>query len=271
MSADLAGLLAQAKPLLPVPLAPIMPQKGIFLSLFGGAGLVAQSWCDGGREALLIDLWDSPANDLSTDVAGFSVDRLLQKRCNITDMPLIRLLGMEPVCASWSRARGGGRGPPAIRSKEHLLGLPGVRPHDQKKLDDGNRQLEQCKRWIGTALAHGVAGYLEAPANSWIWQLEWLRQLQESGRAARFLLDQCQYGCPYRKTTGLLLWGLSKPQTLKFRRCHMRHGACSATGGRHLVLQGLDPETGSFRTSQTQVYPPAMAVDMASQLANASL
>lgn len=79
---------------------------------------MAESWQEGGRESLLIDLVDDPLNDLCSTNNAAIVDRLLRMTDRVTGMPCVGLLGLEPECSSWSRARGGGLGPPAIRKKE---------------------------------------------------------------------------------------------------------------------------------------------------------
>lgn len=328
VSHSLTKLVTVAKPMCPAIFGPAKRKfQGAFLSLFGGAARVCEALRDLGCESMVLDFCDSVENDLSTDSAAAIVSKILRQK-DQNGNSLVSLLGIEPECASWSRARGGGKGPPAIRSRCFLMGLPGVRPHDQVKLDAGNRQMQNACCWIEVSISERIPGYLEQPCCSWFWLLDWVLALLESGRAITKLLCQpesqikkmpaaagqcalfatvklaakscfqncvcddcsvlfliqlqnlvcnitlqiqrtckrCQYGSPHQKRTKLLIWGISKRDELhiEFKQCHMKGKCCSKTGEPHVLLRGTD-DAGNFKTAAAQVYPMAMAIDIASQ------
>ena len=109
----------------------------------------------------------------------------------------------------------------------------------------------------------GIPGYLEHPGHSWAWQLSWMKELLASGKAKKLIADQCQYGRPFKKATGILLWG--RAETHPFRTCKGSRGMCSCTGEPHELLRGLIPGQKVFATSAAQEYPPALAGEIASQ------
>jgi len=78
-----------------------------------------------------------------------------------------------------------------------------------------------------------------------------IRALIAKDQAWEVVLDQCQYGVPYRKRTKLLIWGIPH-NAFSFHKCSGKGGRCSKTNKMHLHLRGA---TGSqFLTKHAQVY-----------------
>jgi hypothetical protein len=228
----------------------------VLLSMYGGVGHVAEMWAAAAPgSSMLYDHAFCATCDLGTPEAsegGCKIIRHVNKAGSLS----VSAVGIDLPCESWSQARGGGKGPPAIRSGDYILGLPGVRPHDQRKLDHGNTQIEIAAEWIKTCLQMGTPGYLENPARSWVWQTEQIAELLQLG--CRFEeLDQCQYGRPFRKATKLLVWG-STTAGHSFLKCRYRNHQCSRSGEEHVHLRGLDAD-GQFKTKAAQEYPVELA------------
>ena len=150
---------------------------GIFLSLYGGAGHVAEAWRAHGREALVVDCSHSSNNDLGTELAQTEVTSMLRYK-DADSHHGVAMLGIDLPCETWSRARGGGHGPPAIRSSNYVMGLPGIRAHDQRKVDAANKQLANALTWVNEAVALGIPGYLENGVNTFLWSTEGVSRLR---------------------------------------------------------------------------------------------
>jgi hypothetical protein len=105
-----------------------------------------------------------------------------------------------------------------------------------------------------------------------IWQLPWTRELQDHG-ALRGAMHQCHYGAPFAKPTGLLFnFGELVPLvSLGFPTFDPRTGAYKGPLPRscghppHESLGGT--KDGTFKTSGTGAYPPAMCEAIAQRLA----
>ena len=116
-------------------------------------------------------------------------------------------MGIDIVCSSWSRAR---RGPPgssmpcALRSAQHVMGLPNLAPRDLQKVRIGNLMYKLALEIIHLCLKHGVVGYLENPRSSWLFKTKGFIRLVQSKQAHLVDGDMCQYGTAYKKPTRIL-------------------------------------------------------------------
>jgi len=240
------------------------PNRGVFLSLYGGSSRVAKSWQEMGREAIVLDTAHNAANDLGTSEAHDTIIRMLQAT-DPDGKALVGLLGVELPCNTWSLCRGRGRGPPRLRDLRHIDGLPGLVPKNLEKVAQANAQIKNAVAWIRCSCAQGVPGYLENGRRSLIWHHPLVLELIQEGLCWVSVLDQCQYETEYRKRTLLLVWGVPE-NAFDFLRCRAPRGICSRTGLAHLHLEGVD-QNGRFKTAAAQVYPVKMAQAIAMKFA----
>jgi hypothetical protein len=169
-----------------------------------------------------------------------------------------------PPCASWSRVRFKRPGPPPLRDREHLWGLPEreLTVKDRAKVKLANTLLMACLIILEALDLAGCAWMLEHPADPgrWpfpsIWILERVVALQGKARVEQVVFPQCSFGCPAQKLTTLLglVCGLGR---FDVPCVHRRHAES---------LAGLD-ENGQFRTRIAQAYPPPMCMLLAKCLA----
>lgn len=243
----------------------VAQNKGIFLNPYGGVGNVAKSFAARGVETALVDLLDDAEhNNLTLESAHNDIVAML--RHTELGIQVVICIGIELPCDSWSRARGGGGGPPMIRSLAALWGLDGIRPCDQKKVNEGNQQARWALAWITIAMELNIPGYLEHPLGSWFWHLPQIVAWINQGRAHLTHLHMCQYNRPYKKPTRLLLFGGVPAGAIRLARCRARGCLCSRTGLPHQLLKGIDPNTRKFMTKRAQIYPAEFAEDLVSQL-----
>ena len=168
------------------------------------------------------------------------------------------LLGGFPCC-SWSLARNRPNGPATLRTAEHVMGLPDRLPHDQAAIELGNAQVQFIARVIRACQAMRTPALFENPWSSWAWKTSLLIAARSLPGVRLVRTDQCLWGAPWRKATGLLaVWC----DTLPLERVCRTRGVCSRTGKPHEILSGKD-ETGVFKTFRAESYPRPLALAMA--------
>lgn len=214
-----------------------------FLSLFGGEGNPAKFFAKKGGNAFVVDICDSPKNDLGLHSRW---NRLLSK------IQLFDFVGVDLPCNTWSRAR---RAPwwsklpkPLRQEGEYIMGLSSLSASDQDKVSRANVMLQRSVQLIRKCLRLGIPGYLENPRNSLVWKTPCMQRLLKHRHVQLIVCDMCQYGTQWRKPTAILVWHC-RPFSLK--ACS-GHGKCSRTHKPHLQLTGLGGKR--FLTSQAQVY-----------------
>ena len=168
-------------------------------------------------------------------------------------------------CQSFSRARNQPGGPPALRDKEHVHGLPGLRPCDQAAVELGNILARFSSRVLLQAALLLVPAVMENPALSWIWQTRWLTAVARRRDFAFTVTEFCQWqNLPFRKSTGFLHTCVEL--SLGSRRClGAKRGLCAKTGAPHRPLTGQTPE-GKFWTKIAEPYPRKLCRTVASDI-----
>jgi len=160
-------------------------------------------------------------------------------------------------CTSWSMARRlTHSGPGPLRDGgPGLSGLPNLSEKDQAKVELGNRLLRVTASIAREAVRLQIPFVLENPKSLRAWLTEPLLYLVRKG-AIFFEAHYCQYKEPWKKATYLLSFLAPSLQQV-LHVCTGKKGVCSATGLRHLQLNGLD-EHGIFWTLRAQAYPQAL-------------
>ena len=131
------------------------------------------------------------------------------------------------------------------------------------QLEIGNDILQAALLIIAALRLVGGFGLLEHPALPYwrpeapsIWLLPHLMHQFQVGFLEFQQFDQCVHGALAVKPTRFAFHGLPTlrrllTQTPRGGRCH--HGANA-----HPKLEGIDPETGEFRTAPLKAYPPGL-------------
>ena len=83
---------------------------GLFVSLYGGVGNMATAFQSEGYHGLLIDSAWNQQNNINCIGVQEEISQVLANH----QLPT-KFVGMDLPCESWTRARGGGGGPPRIR------------------------------------------------------------------------------------------------------------------------------------------------------------
>ena len=218
-----------------------------FLSLFGGVGNPAEFWCECGGGSALIDYAFSTANDLSKSSVWNQILKVLI---------CFWVVGIDLPCNTWSRARGApewSRLPKPLRSREYIFGLPNLKPSDFEKVSAANRMFFGAVKVIRKCLKLGIAGYLENPASSWVWETPQMRRLIQHPQVSIVRVDMCQYDVQWKKPTKLLFFGVAPTH---LQTCAGK-SLCSRTHRKHLQLSGIVGK--KFLTEQAQIYSKAFS------------
>eukprot|EP00435_Cladocopium_sp_Y103_P066370 s704_g28.t1 len=101
--------------------------------------------------------------------------------------------------------------PPPLRSAEYPLGLPGLSPHHQRRVDSANQLYRLAVEIILWCDQHGIIISLENPANSWLWAVLVMLARNHSEAASKalnklnkVLFHACCHGSTRKKHTGWL-------------------------------------------------------------------
>ena len=142
-----------------------------------------------------------------------------------------------------------------IRSAEHPLGLPSCLQDAKlrEQLEAGNKSLAAAIKIVTVCSAVETVVAVENPDTSLVWQ----RPFWKRAGGTLLRLDQCFFGTPYRKRTKFFVVHGSSSWLDLSVLCSGRAGRCSFTHAKHQQL------VGSQRTSRAQVYPDALARQIA--------
>ena len=224
--------------------------------------------------------------NVSHDLAGEGLqNQLLQKlRSGLVDA-----LVTTPPCSTFSRVRAANmKGPPPVRSRDHLWGFPWLFGQLKQDVMVGNslvvfsvEMLEAAQEVqlstngvpIRTFMEHpeDLGGACREEDGAWfvpasIWQWDRLQRLVEAIEFANFtvVFHQCCWGAPWRKPTRILSnlpqlrhWGFQGWPT--FDEHFVYQGplqvACSCVISSTLAKKSNKEQ---FRTTGTSQYPAAM-------------
>jgi len=231
----------------------------VFLEVFAGTARLASAMAQRGFHVLAWDIRYGEEYDLKRErnrqlIRGWILGRR------------IIALHLGTPCNSWSRVRDFGPGPPRLRSDEHVLGLPDLRPCDRIAVTTGNLFMQFSVSVLLACRRMSVPASMENPGRSRLWIAPPVKRLFSLRRFQFTLTDYCQWGTPWMKTAGFLSVCADLSQIE--RRCHRVNKCCSRSGQRHQVLCGKHP-SGVWWTSIAEGYPRTLCRALALCLDNA--
>ena len=156
-----------------------------------------------------------------------------------------------------------------LRDTAHILGLPLLKHESERwKIDNGNRAMVFACRVAHALLAMSTPFIFENPWTSLLWETPQFKHLRRRRNVVMARADFCQWGMPWRKSTGLLC-GFANPFRIDKRCCGGR-GICSRTTKPHQQLSGIDPATKQFWTHVAEPYPRGLCTSMVQTLDDAN-
>ena len=187
-----------------VPDTPHPPPGGSFwvAEVFAGEGGTSDAWFAIGFHVLPpIDVVVRGAVLGSTDVK----DKVVITRIRVWFCSgLVDFVHFGTPCTTYSIARRLDGGPPPLRTKDLLDGVPGLALRDQAKVDDGTLFMRITAELATLISSAGGHWSIENPASSMIWATTEFRQLASAPGVITVEIDMCMYGTPFKKPTRLL-------------------------------------------------------------------
>ena len=197
------------------------------LEIFSGTAHLSKAMRQQGSRCAAWDIEYGPF----CDVLQPGVLRSLLK-FNSTHEVVLVWFGMP--CQSWTRTRRWDGGPPPLRDDNVFLwGRNTLSVSDNSKVALGNVLLLWTCVMAAFCIELRIPYVIENPGSSRCWLTAPMKFLQQKSQLA--FVDYCQYGVPWRKQTGLLMFGFSSLATV-LRTCNTVHGRCSASHKRHVIL-----------------------------------
>ena len=118
---------------------------------------------------------------LQRNCVCFPVDLLISQEMDILDNsfyePLLRVCSSgcvayaaaSPNCGEYSRLKLRANGPPALRTPEHLQGLPNLTPEQLDRVQTSHTLMTRCVLCLELVYSSGGHCHLEQPTNSMAW------------------------------------------------------------------------------------------------------
>lgn len=173
-----------------------------FLEIFAGEAGLTRAVADLSQPtALPIEIEVNPHVEFSTDILNDRVQHHILREVSSGRLWFVRF---GTPCSSFSLARKDDGGPPPLRSKDKLWGLPGLAPHGRSKVEAGNMFMEISAKLIQACRAAHIGWSLENPAGSYLWLMPPIAALCEQAGVRRYELDVCQFGSPHMKPTAIV-------------------------------------------------------------------
>ncbi|CAE7409115.1 unnamed protein product [Symbiodinium sp. CCMP2592] len=238
--------LPSATPVNPQPISPPLKDTTcveLFLDICCGAArplTTAMSSC--GVTCLPIDLLGEEQLDLLNDD---TYDHLLR----LCFSGIVRLAHGSPPCKEYSRLKLRPGVPPAIRSPDHLNGLPGNTASQQARVHSSQKLLYRCVCLLRAAFGSGAHVSLEQPTNAMSWLEPFVQDMLSEIQASLVNIPACSVGQDIAKSW-LLACSYSEFRCLA--------GTCVHEGG-HQSVAGARDERGNFLSQRTAEYPSQLA------------
>jgi hypothetical protein len=236
----------------------------VYLEIFSGSGRLSTAF---GRANELVLKWDvllGPAYDLTKRQGTLLIVGWIRAG-------LIRGVHMGTPYTSFSRVRGVGIGPPAVRSVSEPMGLASLsRDADINVVALGNTLLKVSIHIFNVCLIFKVPASLENPATSLLWLTPGIVHLSHQRTVSLVTTEFCMWGTPWRKSTSFLHAGLDL-SVVGDRRClNAPRGFCRRTLIPHMCLRGRAPN-GSWWTNIGEPYPPKLCHALVEAFCNSHL
>ena len=165
----------------------------------------------------------------------------------------------SPSCNDYSRIKlKADNGPRAIRTPEHLNGVPNLTHAEKLRIQSSHQMLYRCLLCLSLILQAGGHCHLEQPANAMSWLEPMTKQFLLAVSAACICIPACQFGWNIYKT-----WMFAS--SVHVLQC--LGSTCNHPRGSHESIQGIRDQWGNYVSRTTACYPPQLAQAFASTIA----
>ena len=163
---------------------------------------------------------------------------------------IVAYTACSPSCAEYSKLKLKPGGPPALRSPQHLEGLPGLTAEQLTKVQDSYTMLYRCTQLLQATYAAGGHGHLEQPPTAMSWEEDCSQQWIQSAACCCIHLAACHFDKNWNKAW---LFATSFPP-LSVLGCTCEHDRNS-----HENIMGKKDASGRYVSRLTAEYPSKLA------------
>ena len=196
-----------------------------------------------------------------------------------------RALFAAPPCSTFSITRFRNyegpnpldRGPPVIRTRSHIMGLPDVPPKNLNELRRANLLVTRCAILAEEIADHGGSFLIEHPSDRGcpqntltyhpdfkehgpIWLFPDIVRLMQKFNAKQITFSACRFNSVHQKHTTILI-----SPDLTSRLAHLSSMTCDHPRGFHVNIGGRSLTNG-WNTRHTAAYTPELSRALASAL-----
>ena len=191
----------------------------------------------------------------------FPVDILINDSMDLLDNaffePLLRICASgivaygagAPNCGEYSRLKLKPGGPRALRTPEHLSGVPNLSAASLEKVQQSFEIMVRIVLCLELIFSSGGHIHLEQPTNSMAWLEPEVRRLIKFCAPHLVHLPACKFGANWQKS-----WLFA----CSYRALISLSGKCNHPSGTHEAIAGVRLPDGSFKSRQTAEYPATL-------------
>ena len=205
---------------------------------------LSQAVKDLGKTVVAFDILRNSQDDLLDDVR---FEQLLK----LCASGIVAYGCASPCCSQYSRLKlRQDHGPRALRTPEHLSGVPGLTAADLEKVQTSATMLFRCVICLQLIFLSGGHVHLEQPTNAMSWSEEFVQNFLKLISAHCISIAACAFGANWNKSW---MYATSYPKLTALA------SKCSHGPNTHEAIHGLSESTGLFKSRATACYPPALA------------
>ena len=206
----------------------------VAVEFFSGSGKWSSAMRRRGYVAIEVDVIHGPQSDVTNPY-------LVKLFFQLLNSGVLWAVHLGTPCCTFSRARGRGNGPGALRSTECPRGLDKpLSVADSDKVKIGNQLADFSARAFERCRLRRVPCSLENPHTSILWYLPEFVQLAARNHVRTDYTDFCMDGKPWRKVARLMVAHIDLARVT--RQCKSCDGICCRTHRVHQTLEGKNDQ-----------------------------
>lgn len=240
---------------------PTMPQSSKLQAAIGAAAgtRIFLDICSGAGHPLTVAMMHEhcvclPVDKLLSNSMDLLDDVFFEQLLRICTSGIVSYAAASPNCGEYSRLRLRSGGPRALRTPEHLDGIPGLSATELEKVQTSHTIMARCVLCLELVYSAGGHCHLEQPTNSMAW-LEPI--VQRFIRFAAIYLVNFP-ACWYNRN-----WSKSWLLACSYPAMKSLAGKCQHPPGAHEHIAGVRLSDGSFKSRVTAEYPSEMCAAIA--------
>ena len=160
---------------IPVQQIPMQPPTidAIGISKLSGSRIFLDICC-GVNSPLSTAVQNLQGDVMRFDILVHNSDDLLDSNCfeqllRLCASGIVAYTGTSPSCCEYSRLKLLPHGPPALRTPDHMDGVPGISGPNLLKVQESALMLQRCIQCVHLTIASGGHGHIEQPKSAMSW------------------------------------------------------------------------------------------------------